>query len=118
MTTMLACGARPPQNMTFFNNTYWRASDPQGIVFPEKTTFKQWQAEGKDSTSVIANPQFVDPQVRGNYKTQHSCWLLMADTVWCSGQDFEFGTVKSTSPALPEGFKDIDTSTIGPRARV
>ncbi|EGD81927.1 hypothetical protein PTSG_11897 [Salpingoeca rosetta] len=79
------------QNMTFDNNTYWKG-DKTPIVFPEKKTFKQWKAEGKDVHSVIADPQFVD------------------------GTHNDWSRFNSNSPALKLGFKPINISQVGPVA--
>ncbi len=75
------------QNMTFINNTYWSVANGADIEFPMDRTFAQWQyvpvvlvfeiasalhsppscvsmdrAAGKDLDSVVANPQFLNPQ--------------------------------------------------------
>ena len=53
-------------NMSFSNNTYWRLEDASTIQFPTNTSdhsFAEWQHEGKDVTSAITNPQFVNAQV-------------------------------------------------------
>jgi hypothetical protein len=65
---------------------------------PEEVTFNgrslaEWQKEGKDRHSLIADPKFVDPD--------HHDFRLQPD-----------------SPALKLGFEPIDTSTVGPRKRV
>lgn len=76
-------------NMTLMNQTYF---SPAGTnwTFPGGATWSQWQAAGKDATSVRSDPQFSP-----------------------AGQ---FATVASTSPALTEGFVNIDTSSVGPRS--
>lgn len=68
-------------------NVYWNASgDPP--VFPGDSTFQQWQAEGHDKHSIVADPKFFD-----------------ADKY-----DFR---LRPDSPALKLGFKPIDTGEIG-----
>lgn len=44
------------------NNLYWRAGG-QSIDFIGKT-FEQWQADGRDAGSIIADPKFVNPGQR------------------------------------------------------
>jgi len=73
-------------NFRLDNNCYWDASDDE-IDFAGRT-FEEWQAEGHDTHSVIADPLFEDIE----------------------GQDFR---LKPESPALKLGFKPIDMSEIG-----
>lgn len=54
--------------------------------------WKQWQANGQDPHSLVADPRFADP----------------------ANGDF---TLASDSPAWPLGFKPIDLSTVGPRPK-
>ena len=56
-------------------------------------SWKDWQAEGLDTGSLVADPQFVNPA------------------------NFDF-RLSPGSPALKLGFKQIDTSTVGPRGKV
>lgn len=42
------------------NNSYWDART-KDVRF-DKLSFKEWQATGKDLNSVIANPEFVNPE--------------------------------------------------------
>ena len=70
------------------HNLYWRA-DGKTFDFDGKS-FTQWQSEGKDQGSKIADPLFHDP---ANY-------------------DFR---MKSDSPALAMGFKTFDISKAGVR---
>ena len=70
------------------HNLYWRA-DGETFDFDGKS-FTQWQSEGKDQGSKIADPLFYDP---ANY-------------------DFR---MKSDSPALAMGFKPFDISKAGVR---
>jgi hypothetical protein len=61
------------------------------IVLPGRTlSMKQWQAEGHDEHSIVADPRFVDP-AKDDYR------------------------LKPESPALKLGFQPIDPSPIGPR---
>jgi len=48
-------------------NCYWDASEG-GIVFPsQNSSFEQWQRQGQDEDSIIADPLFRDP-VRGDFR--------------------------------------------------
>ncbi|XP_062516332.1 uncharacterized protein LOC134191735 [Corticium candelabrum] len=81
-------------NMTFDNNIYWSMKDHTNLTFPPSqhpTTFRQWQAKGKDTHSMVADPQFVN------------------------AMGFDFMHLQQTSPALKLGFKPIDTSHVGPQ---
>ena len=63
----------------------------QTIVLPGRTlSLKQWQAEGHDEHSIVADPLFVDP-AKDDYR------------------------LKPESPALKLGFHQIDPTPIGPR---
>src|SRR5678815_5872387 len=64
-------------------------ADPSKMKFG-KTTFSEWKTRGHDEHSLIADPLFVDAA---------KC-------------DFR---LKSESPALKMGFKQIDLSTVGVR---
>jgi len=89
--TMVADGLA---NMTFSNNTYWRpGGDADTLDFPPTqapTTFSQWQASGKDSGSIVADPLFADARSLN--------FSLLPD-----------------SPSLARGFRQIDVSDVGPR---
>ena len=80
--------------MTFSNNTYWRpGGDADTLDFPPTqapTTFSQWQASGKDSGSIVADPLFADARSLN--------FSLLPD-----------------SPSLARGFRQIDVSDVGPR---
>jgi hypothetical protein len=81
---------KPVRSYQFENNTYWHSSQAtKGFEFPGDKSFHQWQASGKDRGSVVADPLF---QNAGKY-------------------DFR---VKAGSPALSRGFRNIDTSRVGP----
>ena len=70
------------------HNIYWDARG--GGVRPASKAWKDWQANGLDVESVVADPLFVNP----------------------ANLDFR---LKPASPALKLGFKPIDISTVGPR---
>eukprot|EP01084_Bolivina_argentea_P183000 315842_1 len=77
------------KNMTFNYNTYWSITEKNNITFPDHLTLNQWETEGKDINVTISDPQFVNPN-QYNFKLQ------------------------STSPSLKMGFKQIDTTDVGP----
>ena len=66
--------------------------EPRIEDFPGVETFAQWKAIGYDTHSIIADPMFIDP-------TNHNYSL------------------KPDSSAFKLGFKQIDTSTVGPRPK-
>jgi hypothetical protein len=68
------------------NNCFWNAAD-QKVRFLDKT-LEQWQAAGHEQGSIIADPQFQDPQ------------------------QYDF-RVPPDSPALKTGFKPFDYSGAG-----
>lgn len=70
------------------HNIYYDA-ETSNISFAGRS-FEQWQLNGQDSGSLIANPLFLNA---GNF-------------------DFR---LKSSSPAFNLGFRQIDMSSIGPR---
>ena len=70
------------------SNLYWHASGKQ-FRFGERT-FRQWQQEGLDRSSLIADPGFVAPEQ----------------------DDFR---LKEGSPALKVGFRPFDLTNVGPR---
>ena len=72
---------------TIDNNFYASAAGNTNLDFAG-LTFSQWQAQGRDTHSVIASPQFVNPNTY-NFNLQ------------------------SSSPALSQGFTQIDTSQVG-----
>jgi parallel beta-helix repeat protein len=74
-------------NFKLANNLYWRL-DGKEPVFPKGKTFAQWQAEGKDIGSKIADPLFVD------------------------AEKYDF-RLQPNSPALAMGFKPFDYSKAG-----
>ncbi len=71
-------------------NLYWDASS-RDIQFAG-LSLSEWQAQGRDTHSIIADPLFVDPD----------------------NGDF---TLPPESPAFKLGFKPIDLSGVGPRPR-
>jgi len=68
-------------------NLYWNVSG-QPVLFGDKT-FSLWQAAGQDKDSLIADPQFVDPE-HGDFALRHG------------------------SPAAQIGFEPWDMSAVGP----
>jgi len=68
------------------HNLYWNASDRE-VRFGEMT-LKDWQNKGQDGHSIIADPQFVDPE-KGDFR------------------------LKPGSPAPKVGFQPFDISTAG-----
>lgn len=78
---------RRMSTLTSDRNTYWHAGgeDPE---FPDGKTFEEWQAEGYDQHSIVADPGFVNPEA----------------------YDFR---LRSDSPALALGFKPFDASKAG-----
>lgn len=67
-------------------NVYWNPNDPDIRFF--SYDFDRWRSFGLDQNSVIADPQFIDPE----------------------RYDFR---LRPTSPALALGFREIDTSQVG-----
>lgn len=74
---------------SFDRNIYWNTSG-QPVSFGGKT-FAEWQSQGQDRNSLLADPLFVDPG-SGNF------------------------TLQPDSSATRVGFKDWDMSSVGPRA--
>lgn len=68
-------------------NLYWR---PDGPIRFGRLTFEQWQKQGHDTHSLIADPLFIDP-AKGDFR------------------------LKPGSPAAKIGFKMPDFSTVGIR---
>jgi parallel beta-helix repeat protein len=84
------------KNMTFDNNLYWSTTAHANLTFPpsqDPTTFQQWQAQGKDEHSMLADPQFEKPY------------------------SFDFTDLATSSPALKLGFKPIYTTRVGPQTQ-
>eukprot|EP00117_Sycon_ciliatum_P013069 scpid40829/ scgid13886/ len=75
------------ENSTFDDNIYF--SPDVTLQFPNKTTFAQWQANGKDKSSIIADPLFSNVQER----------------------DFR---LTAKSPATKMGITAIDIESVGP----
>jgi len=70
------------------DNLYWNVNFPVSPIILQNKSFKDWQAEGYDPYSEIANPEFVDPK-NGDYR------------------------VKESSPALKLGFKNFAMNEFG-----
>jgi hypothetical protein len=77
-----------PAVCAFDDNLYWNASG--GPVRFARMTFSDWQKAGQDTNSLVADPQFADPE-RGDF------------------------TLRSGSPARQIGFEPWDFSGGGPR---
>ncbi|NIA12581.1 MAG: right-handed parallel beta-helix repeat-containing protein [Nitrospiraceae bacterium] len=73
-------------NFTLDNNCYWDTSSDE-LDFAGRT-FAEWQAEGFDTHSIVADPLFVNAEA-GDFR------------------------LKPESPALQLGFNPIDTTGIG-----
>jgi len=73
------------KNFALKNNLYWNAAGP--VAFAGKS-LEDWQKEGKDEGSIVADPKFADPD--------HYDFRLAAD-----------------SPALKIGFKPFDYMKAG-----
>jgi len=71
----------------FVKNLYWNTSK-KPVILPGDLTFSEWQAQGRDTDSIIADPLFVDP-AHDNY------------------------ALRPNSPAFKLGFKPIDMSQVG-----
>ncbi|MDA0989244.1 MAG: right-handed parallel beta-helix repeat-containing protein [Verrucomicrobia bacterium] len=93
------CGDWTETHASLDHNIYWTYGDTtprfggSEADTPDETvdtSFAAWQSAGRDRHSLLADPQFVDPQ----------------------GHDF---SLKPSSPALALGFKPFDLSTVGPR---
>ncbi len=80
-------------NFLFDNNLYFYAGSGGScaIRFGD-LSFEEWQKNGQDVHSIVADPLFVDLQ-KGNFSLQPE------------------------SPALKIGFKPIDLSEVGPRGK-
>jgi len=74
-------------NFRLDDNLYWNASG-EPIIFPGGLTFAEWQKEGQDTHSLIADPLFVDPE------------------------HYDF-CLKPGSPAFHLGFQPFDLSEVG-----
>lgn len=75
-------------NFTLRDNCYWDTSG-QPPKFPGGLTLEQWQTEGHDAGSIVADPLFVAPK-QANF------------------------ALRPNSPAIEKlGFEPIDTSSVG-----
>jgi hypothetical protein len=70
------------------NNLYWNVNFPDSPNILQNKSFQDWQAEGYDLHSQVANPLFVDPK-NGDY------------------------SIKESSPALKLGFKNFPMNEFG-----
>ncbi len=82
----LLAGDWSTQNVVFDHNTYWHTNGKEPNF--DKWTLKEWQSKKLDENSIIANPDFTNPD-QNNF------------------------TVKENSPALKTGFKPFDLSKVG-----
>jgi hypothetical protein len=80
--------AGTPANFLTKDNVYWDYSARPVTFTGKKLPLAEWQKQGQDLGSVVADPLFVDP----------------------AGRDFR---LKPGSPALALGIKSIDVSAMG-----
>ena len=82
------------RNFTLDHNDYFSLDNSSApYVFPNGTTWSEWQKSGQDVHSVIADPEFANPAVL-NF------------------------SVPAASPARKAGFVPIDLTPLGPRGPV
>jgi hypothetical protein len=72
------------------HNTYWNINYKTHPSITEEQSFPDWQAQGYDRQSTVADPLFVNPG-KGDYR------------------------VKETSPALKQGFRNFPMDRFGHR---
>src|SRR5207249_1806981 len=77
-------------NVAFDRNVYGKAGGGGGEVRFGKRTWKQWQAQGMDRNSILADPLFVNPE-KGDFR------------------------LKDGSPARKLGFVPLNVAEAGPR---
>ena len=77
-------------NFTLAENLYWDADPKHPPYFPGNTALAQWQSQGRDAGSLVADPLFRAPE-RGDF------------------------TLRAGSPASKIGFTQIDVNTAGRR---
>ncbi|MFH1571308.1 MAG: right-handed parallel beta-helix repeat-containing protein [Gemmatimonadota bacterium] len=83
-------GEAAPEHVDLHHNLYWRAGGRRFRF--GRHTFRQWQQQGHDRGSRVADPRFVAPG-RDDYALRPGC------------------------PALALGFLPLDLSGVGPRPR-
>jgi hypothetical protein len=85
-------GTQPTLNVTFSSdyNLFFNPTKPADSIRYNGLAFSDWQQKGKDVHSVYADPMFVNPE------------------------HYDF-TLKTGSPALQMGFKNINMKDVGPR---
>ncbi len=90
-------------NFHFDHNLYfYSGSGGSSAIRFDNLSFQQWQKRGQDVHSVVADPLFVDSK------------LADLSSVDSANRDF---SLRPKSPALKIGFKPIDLSQVGPRAK-
>ncbi len=125
------------KDTVFRSNLYWKTSG-EPVRFHD-WTLQQWQALGKDEGSIVADPQFVDPEnfdfrLRpgspaakiGFEQFDYSRAGLYGDTSWANLPNrFEFAEVKFAPPppplppfAVTEDFEQAPPGAPPGRARV
>jgi len=82
----------PPREYSFDYNLYYSPNPKESYTFPNDSTFQQWQSQGQDPHSIIQQDPLFD-----------------------NANAFNF-TLQGNSPALTIGFKQIDTTIIGPKS--
>lgn len=86
-------GSEEDKGFRIDSNCYWQAGGEAPLVNGKRMTWTTWRSHGKDLNSLIADPQFADPD-HGDF------------------------TLKPGSPAVTKlGFKPFDLSQVGPRDR-
>ena len=95
-------------NFHFDHNLYfYSGSGGSSAIRFDNLSFQQWQKRGQDVHSVVADPLFVDSKLADSK-------LADLSSVDSANRDF---SLRPESPALKIGFKPIDLSQVGPRAK-
>ncbi|WP_179319189.1 chitobiase/beta-hexosaminidase C-terminal domain-containing protein [Winogradskyella helgolandensis] len=57
------------------NNLYWNVNNPEDFNMTQDMNMEEWNRRGYDLSSIVANPNFVDP-INGNYQVQENSSAL------------------------------------------